>query len=655
MTRGNRCRHFINIAAIILLAWVAYGSCLSFNFVWDDFGLIVHNDQIQAQSTWYQLFTQDFWTLSENVKDASRNFYRPLISLSYGIDYKIWGLNPFGFHLTNMIAHSLAVVMVYILAVLLLKKRLPAFVCTLVWAVHPSHVENVCWISGRTDVLCAVFFLLSLILFRWWMLINKGNLLLPFFIVLSYLAALFSKETAVVFPLVCAADVYFLGGGYEALKRKRPFLLFLCLMTVCYLFVRFSILGEVIGPAAYGTIWQKMISIPMVLAKYLGLLLTIIPVDAHHNDKLLETVFSNGFLIGVLAGFLFLACLVILWRNAKRRELFAASLFLLMLAPVFHLGSFGDVIFADRFLYIPSIGFFLLVTMIVSNGMPVLRKLSGIAAPGLGVVAVMYVMLITSYTRFSTQYWRDGTVLFYRAAQTSPDSAYVYFNLGQSLMHQGAYYKAQESYGKALALQPDYGDAYVNISAALNKIGEHREAIKYLNQAVAMQVLPHVTYATLGDAYVGLNEPDRAMQFYRLAILARDTSRARNNLGLCLLRQDQLESAAHHFAVALEMSPVPYTFNNLAKLELERNEPSKALSFLSQAMSFKHRELPVDLLTDIYYNMARALFLTGQSATSGEYAEKALHLIAEGKGPASLNAPLVELLNDITASSLINN
>ena len=213
------------------------------------------------------------------------------------------------------------------------------------------------------------------------MLRDKDDLLLPFFILLSYLAALFCKETAVMFPLLCAADVYFLGGGYAALKRKRSFLLLLCLLTVFYLFLRLSILGEVIGGAAYGTLWQKIISIPMVLAKYIGLLLTVIPVDAHHKEKLLETMFSSGFLAGILTSSLLLACLVMLWRQAKTRELFAASWFLLLLAPVFHLGSFGDVIFADRFLYIPSIGFFLLITMMVGIGMPVSRAIQNYLLP----------------------------------------------------------------------------------------------------------------------------------------------------------------------------------------------------------------------------------------------------------------------------------
>ena len=278
MRIDRRCYHLINIAAIVICAWIAYAACLSFDFVWDDFGLIVHNDQVQGQTTWCQFFTQDFWTLAENVKDASRNFYRPLISLSFVIDYKAWGLNPFGFHLTNMIAHSLTAVLVYILAILLLKKPLPALAGTLLWAVHPSHVENVCWISGRTDILCAVFFITSLVLFRWWMLRDKHDRLLPVAIVLSYVAALFCKETAVMFPVLCAADVYFLGGGLKGLKRKRPYLLFLCLATICYLFGRISILGQAIGPAAYGTLWQKIITIPFVLAKYLGLLFAFVPV-----------------------------------------------------------------------------------------------------------------------------------------------------------------------------------------------------------------------------------------------------------------------------------------------------------------------------------------------------------------------------------------
>lgn len=640
---GRFCHH-INIAVILLAVWISYGTCLEFNFVWDDFGLIVYNEQVQSEKSWPNFFTQDFWTIGENVKDTGRSFYRPLISLSYGIDYKMWGMNPFGFHLTNMVAHSLSAVIVYMLGILLLKIPLPVATGTLLWAIHPTHVENVCWISGRTDVLCAVFLLLAFLMFEWWVQRGRLELLLPFMVLLCYSAALSCKEAAVMFPVLCAADLFFLDGGLKALKKRRTYLLLLCLVTILYLFVRSVILGSAIGGAAYGTVWQKLISIPFVLAQYIGLLFTLVPIDVHHNEKLLESIFSVRFLVSMLVCIFVLAGLIMLWRHGRRKELFLASWFFVLLAPVLHLGSFGDVIYADRFLYIPSIGFFMLFSVLVRDAMPSFRYVTKLFGKILAIIAVLYATLLIGYSRYTSGCWKDGTLLFYRAAKTSPDSAYVHFNLGQSLMHQSAYYRAYESYKKALALQSGYGEAHLNAGAALNKVGAYEKAFKHLKYAERLGVNPDITYATMGDSWVGLGNYKKAEAHYVMSLIVKESSRAHNNLGFCFLKQGKLDKAEAHFARGVELGPVPHSYNNLAKLAIERGDGGKAITHLEQAMAFNAREIPSDLLTDIYYNMARAQAMAGNKPSGHEYAELALQLISEGKGPAGLRDELIQLV-----------
>src|SRR5579862_2830602 len=195
-TSYERFRHPLHVLLILLLVLISYGQSLDYGFVWDDHQLIVDNPKIKSVESIRQVLTNDFWNVGYGRRDDTRGFYRPLITLSYLADYSIWGLNPKGYHLTNVIAHAIASVLAYFLALILLRRPTHALLSAVLFAVHPTHVESVCWISGRTDVFCGVFFLLAWIAVLrlletsrpspGWLTVTVG----------AYLAALLCKETA---------------------------------------------------------------------------------------------------------------------------------------------------------------------------------------------------------------------------------------------------------------------------------------------------------------------------------------------------------------------------------------------------------------------------------------------------------------------------
>jgi pimeloyl-ACP methyl ester carboxylesterase len=142
------------------LASLAYLPTLKYGFVWDDRALIVDNQDLDAPSP-ARFFGQSFthwWAKKGLVPDA---YYRPLVMTSFWLDHKAWGTNPYGFHLTNVLLNTIASVLVAALLVELLGRSWPAFVAGLVFALHPAHVESVAFVSGRTDVMMAVFVLLA--------------------------------------------------------------------------------------------------------------------------------------------------------------------------------------------------------------------------------------------------------------------------------------------------------------------------------------------------------------------------------------------------------------------------------------------------------------------------------------------------------------
>jgi len=153
----------ILIALIIVVCSAAYFNTLFFNFVCDDHSLIIDNPYIRAFKFLPLFFTHDIWNIS--IMAINSGYYRPLLGASFMLDYALWHTNPFGYHLANLIFHILVAILVFLLVEMLFKNRVIAFSSALLFSVHPIHTEAVSFISGRVDVLCLFFFLLSLLLF----------------------------------------------------------------------------------------------------------------------------------------------------------------------------------------------------------------------------------------------------------------------------------------------------------------------------------------------------------------------------------------------------------------------------------------------------------------------------------------------------------
>ena len=126
------------------LVFVAFGRSAHYDFVWDDRVLIGDNPAVRDAAHWYRLLGRNFWQVGDVMKDPSRTFYRPVVMVSYLADHAVWGLNPHGFHLTNLLTHILGVWFVFHIALALFGRHtVTAFFAAALFAVHPSHVENV--------------------------------------------------------------------------------------------------------------------------------------------------------------------------------------------------------------------------------------------------------------------------------------------------------------------------------------------------------------------------------------------------------------------------------------------------------------------------------------------------------------------------------
>ena len=187
-------------ALLFVVAFGLYANTLGNGFVWDDEALIVDNPQLREfdGERAREIFTTHFWHRTEQ----GGGLYRPLVTLSYHLDYQIYGLNPAGYHATNIFFNGATVVLVYVLLALLLSRPL-ALVAALVFAVSPLHTENVAWVAGRTDLMASAFMLATLVLFVAGR--RSGKAMCYAGAAIALVLALLSKEVAAITPALLFA------------------------------------------------------------------------------------------------------------------------------------------------------------------------------------------------------------------------------------------------------------------------------------------------------------------------------------------------------------------------------------------------------------------------------------------------------------------
>ncbi len=195
------------VLGLIILSFATYLNALPNTFVFDDVYIISGNYFIRDWKNFWGLFTSKYFAASGELS------YRPVVTLSYFVDYSLWHLNPLGYHLTNIVLHTLNSTILFFLVQRMVRNTPVAFLASLFFACHPALSEVVNAISYREDLLAATFFITAFILYVKLLALNKFYLY-PLSL-LSYLFALFSKEMAITLPLL----IFFF--DYLAVHRRN--------------------------------------------------------------------------------------------------------------------------------------------------------------------------------------------------------------------------------------------------------------------------------------------------------------------------------------------------------------------------------------------------------------------------------------------------
>jgi len=500
MTKTIRKDHVIALAVILAVTLCVYGRTIGFEFLatWDDNVYITQNSAVKGFSL-------------PNLKAAFSSFhvgnYAPVQIISYMFDYTMWGLNPAGFHLGNILLHAANGAILFLFMTRLNISTLAAATASIIFLAHPVQVETVAWVSERKNILALLFMLLSLHVWSVWRDRSSGpgkKRLYLLSLVLFLLALLSKASIAIVFPLLLAAYTWSYDNSGRTGKIFTAILPHLALSALFSLIALYAQSAEFSGgrEEQFKGIWP--FTMPPVFAKYIGLVFwphellpSYLPVYRQNADA--TVILSVALLLLCAAA----ATLLI---RAERRLLFWFAGIVVPLLPVSQIIPFVTLM-NDRYLYVPMIGVAGLAASCCDHFFPIAAGLKKTVAAGL-IVGMIITLGVLSIRQ--TGIWKNDVVLWEYLIQHSAPSALYQWRLGEAHRFSGNPGTAMAAYDRALQLNPDYLRGHWGAAEALLQMEKPELAIPHALFIVRKLPQSHLGFTLLGEAYLKLGERDKA-------------------------------------------------------------------------------------------------------------------------------------------------
>ena len=616
---GGQPRSSLFGALVLVAATLAvYWPALSGGFIWDDDVMLRNNPYVKSPVGLYYIWC------STRLPD-----FFPLTSTSLWLEWRLWGMQAAGYHLTNILLHAASAVMLWRV---LRRLAVPAaWLAALLFAIHPVNVESVAWITERKNTLSMLFYLLSLLFYlrfdqpskvqspkskvqsqnpasRNTQHATRFHLLA----LAAFLLALLAKTSVVMMPFVLLGCAWWRRGRIERrdVLRVLPFLglsLALGLITIWFQYHR-AIGGEVVHSA---NLWARLAGAGWAIWFYLGKALFPWPlsfvyprweIDAHSLLAYLPTV-----AVALSAG--------VLWhyrRTWGRAALFGLGYFVVMLAPVL---GFVNIYFqkyslvADHWQYYSIIGVIALVVGVASR----------LPREGFRVAAVSAAGVLSVLTWRQAGLYEDQTKLWLDTLAKNPSCWLAHNNLGLVLAARpDGQQEAMAHYRESLRLKPDQVEGYINLGSALMGLGRLDEAKAQFEAARHANPANGMAYYNLGLVLEEQGKPAEAQAAYRRAIeVWPQYAEPHNNLGAAFQMQGNLPAAQAEFAEAIRLQPgLFHARNNLALVLLARGQTAEALAQLHEALRLEP-DYP-----EAHNNLGKALAEQGKlPAAKAEFAE----------------------------------
>uniref|UniRef100_A0A8C5G505 Protein O-mannosyl-transferase TMTC3 n=1 Tax=Gouania willdenowi TaxID=441366 RepID=A0A8C5G505_GOUWI len=601
-----------------------YWNSLSCGFVFDDVSAILDNKDLRPSTSLHNLFRNDFWG-TPMAEERSHKSYRPLTVLTFRLNYLFSELRAASYHLLNVVLHAVVCVLFLRVCRLFLDKTY-SLVAALLFAVHPIHTEAVTGVVGRAELLSSIFLLAAFLAYTKSTSSNHSIVWPPIALTVVLVAvATLCKEQGITVIGICCIHEVFVAQGFtlpmlvdtlrQVLLGKDGFpyavlqtllkLIVLVISTLLLVIIRVQVIQSQLpvftrfdNPAAVSPTPTRQLTFNYLLPVNMWLLLnpselccdwtmgTIPLVESLLDVRNLSTLVFYTFL-----GLLTYHSLRYRHSSAKT-VIMALSLIALPFIPASNLFFPVGFVIAERVLYVPSMGFFLLQTYTI-------LKISWL---------IIGVLLTTHAVKtFNRNWdWESEYTLFTSALKVNKNNAKLWNNVGHALENQNEYAKALQYFLQATRVQPDDIGAHMNVGRTYKNLNRSKEAEEaYLvAKSLMPQVIPGKKYATRVapnhlNVYINLanlirandSRLEEADQLYRQAISMRpDFKQAYISRGELLLKMNKLTEARDAYLRALELDGTNADlWYNLAIVNIEMKDPSEALKNFNHALELNHR------------------------------------------------------------------
>jgi protein O-mannosyl-transferase len=511
MISGYTKKDSLRYLAIIVLAIFAYFPTFSGEFILDDNALVKNNSFIKESHSLLEYFNQEDSIVDKaDLSDYHSGYYRPLINLTYRLDYMLWGMNAVGFRITNLILHILCCLIIYKLINFFADKEI-AFWMAILFCVHPVNTESVSFIASRNNIIVTLFIVCSFFFYviGW----ERKSYLAYVVSVVLFAGAVFAKEFGLM-----VIPVFFL---YQRLLCKQkdnlikeiisyiPFVI----ISIVYLVLRNGVTNSILTPSDVTGFWTRIYFIPYII--FWNFKLIFLP----HNLHFFVIPYPSNIydLYAIISILLFLVIIAALWITRRNKLIvFSGLSFILLMFPILGIiSTSSSSIIAMRWLYVPMTFMLIGIGVIIKKGLVIRRQFVTFL-----LVTVTIYLGIYTFT-LNRGLWHDQDALI-RQEALGFNNPLFFADMAEKYLTEKNYDEAEKYFRLAIEKRPSGVFSYISFSTLLTETGRPEIAISFLDKAKGL-TRSHRAQGewadSMGRAFVKMGEMEKGLQYFKKAII----------------------------------------------------------------------------------------------------------------------------------------
>jgi len=519
----------VGLALVVVILGV-FSQVRTFDFIiYDDPTYVIINEQVKAGLTAKGVA----WAFT--TSRASN--WHPLTWLSLMLDCSVFGPDPHRLHLTNLLLHTANSVLLLTVLVKMTRALWRSAFVAAAFALHPLHIQSVAWIAERKDVLCALFWMLTLVCYIRY--VERPVAIRYSLTLLVFVLGLMAKPMLVTFPCVLLLLDFWPLGRFQNSKfsvlnliiEKLPFFLLAAISSAITLIVQqqAGVVKDIVNFPLSIRVANALVSYVTYIMKMFWPTKLSIFYPHPGNTLQVSTVLLCASLLAAVTVY-------VIWQAGTRRYLLVGwTWFIGTLIPVIGLVQVGDQAMADRYTYIPLIGLFL----IIAWGLPDLLAKYTFRKPVLAIAATAVLTVISVSTYLQLGYWQNSVTILEHAIEVTPNDRFAHANLGAAFLRKNMLDQAIVHFEKVLQSDPCDAMTQLNLGAALLRKDKTDQAIVHFEKALQLDPCDVITHLDLGAAFAKQGKQQQAIEHFTEALRIDPCCTEAFNLREQLLRQRQ--------------------------------------------------------------------------------------------------------------------